>query len=176
MFDGFTATAPEMAVDMLSSPSAYTISAAVPGVDKKDINITVEDGILTIKAERKEERKEKYNKNNNNNQATQTQTGATTTTTETSNQDNATATTATSADNTTTSATTDSSSTAGTEVDDDVQYDYVESSYGTVQRSFSLPDDVDVTRLSARHENGVVKITIPRIAEKKVERQQIQIQ
>ncbi|MEU6970824.1 Hsp20/alpha crystallin family protein [Kitasatospora aureofaciens] len=40
---------------------AYVIRAELPGVDPdKDIDITVEDGVLTVRAERREEKKDKH--------------------------------------------------------------------------------------------------------------------
>lgn len=48
---------PEISLDMFSTPQSYSIHASVPGMDKKDIQVTVEDGVLTIQAERKESRR-----------------------------------------------------------------------------------------------------------------------
>lgn len=46
-------------VDMSETDKNIVIKADIPGVDPKDIDITVEDGVLTIKGEKKEEREEK---------------------------------------------------------------------------------------------------------------------
>lgn len=40
------------AVDVKETEKEYVIKADVPGVDAKDIDITLEDGVLTIKGER----------------------------------------------------------------------------------------------------------------------------
>jgi HSP20 family protein len=40
------------------SDKELIIKAEIPGMDKKDINITVSDGMLTIKGEKKHEKKE----------------------------------------------------------------------------------------------------------------------
>lgn len=48
---------PEITLDMFSTPQAYSLHASVPGMEKKDIRVTVEDGVLTIQAERKESRR-----------------------------------------------------------------------------------------------------------------------
>lgn len=39
-------------VDIKENKEAYTIKAELPGVDKKDINITLEDGVLTLRGEK----------------------------------------------------------------------------------------------------------------------------
>lgn len=44
------------AVDVEETEDAYRISADVPGIDPKEIDITLENGILTLKGERKEEK------------------------------------------------------------------------------------------------------------------------
>jgi HSP20 family protein len=44
-------------VDITESEKNYILRADVPGLDKKDLSVTVENGVLTIKGEKKEERK-----------------------------------------------------------------------------------------------------------------------
>lgn len=46
------------AVDIKEEPSRYVIHADVPGVDPKDIEVHMENGILSIKGERKSEKEE----------------------------------------------------------------------------------------------------------------------
>ncbi len=41
-------------------------------------------------------------------------------------------------------------------------YHRIERSYGSFQRAFSLPDSVDVDKVSASMENGVLKVTLPK--------------
>ena len=51
------------AVDIVEEPERFVLRADVPGVKPEDIEVTVENGMLTIKGERKEaheERKEGY--------------------------------------------------------------------------------------------------------------------
>ena len=48
------------AVDIKETDTAFEIHADIPGVDPKDINVHMEDGILTIKGERKSESKEEH--------------------------------------------------------------------------------------------------------------------
>jgi HSP20 family protein len=46
------------AFDVSETDKELIVKAEVPGMDKKDINITVSDGILTIEGEKKHEKKE----------------------------------------------------------------------------------------------------------------------
>ncbi len=46
------------AVDIKEEPDRYVIRADVPGVDPKDIEVNMENGVLTIKGERESESKE----------------------------------------------------------------------------------------------------------------------
>lgn len=55
---GVTASDWVPAVDIKEEGNRFLISADVPGVDPKDIEITMEDGVLTLKGERKSEARE----------------------------------------------------------------------------------------------------------------------
>lgn len=44
-------------VDIYEEPERFVVLADVPGVESKDINITAEQGVLTIRGERQSERK-----------------------------------------------------------------------------------------------------------------------
>ncbi len=46
------------AVDIKETDKAFIITADVPGVDPKDIEVNMENGVLTIRGERKEETEE----------------------------------------------------------------------------------------------------------------------
>jgi len=46
-------------VDVVESEKAYEITAELPGMDEKNIEVKVADGILTIKGEKQEEKEEK---------------------------------------------------------------------------------------------------------------------
>ena len=50
-------TVPEL--DVRESTNAITVEAELPGVDEKDITVTLANGILTIKGEKKQEKEEK---------------------------------------------------------------------------------------------------------------------
>src|SRR3546814_4392155 len=41
------------------TPKEYKLELAAPGLDRKDLKVEIENGILTISAEKEEERKEK---------------------------------------------------------------------------------------------------------------------
>lgn len=45
-------------VDIIDKEDAYEISVELPGIDKKDVNITLHNGVLSIEAETKQEHKE----------------------------------------------------------------------------------------------------------------------
>jgi len=52
-----SASAP--AVDVVEKDTAYEITAELPGMDEKNIELTVADDMLTIKGEKREEKEEK---------------------------------------------------------------------------------------------------------------------
>jgi HSP20 family protein len=47
------------AIDVIESDKAYEITAELPGLDAKNIEILLSDGTLTIKGEKQEEKEEK---------------------------------------------------------------------------------------------------------------------
>ncbi len=47
------------AVDVVESENGYEITADLPGMDEKNIEVKVTDGVLTMKDERQEEKEEK---------------------------------------------------------------------------------------------------------------------
>jgi len=53
---------------------------------------------------------------------------------------------------------------------------YYRSSSSAFQRSMTLPENVDLTKIAAKHEGGMLKISLPKLAGAKQNRQQIQIQ
>ena len=54
-FDGFA----PLAVDVAETDKAYVITAELPGVDEKDIDVSIQDGVLVIKGQKLQEREEK---------------------------------------------------------------------------------------------------------------------
>jgi HSP20 family protein len=50
------------AVDIVETPKEFTLTAELPGMDLKDVTLSVEDGVLTLRGEKVEERKEEEDK------------------------------------------------------------------------------------------------------------------
>ncbi|HXF93425.1 MAG TPA: Hsp20/alpha crystallin family protein [Nitrospiraceae bacterium] len=91
------------AVDISESEGEYLIKAELPGVKKEDIKVTLQEGVLTIQGERKQEKEEKGRK-----------------------------------------------------------YHRIERSYGTFMRSFTLPDSVDDSKVSAEFKDGLLYLHVPK--------------
>ncbi|MGA8010435.1 MAG: Hsp20/alpha crystallin family protein [Thiomonas sp.] len=53
----FTVWSPR--VDISEAPQAFTIKAEIPGVNKDEVKVNVDNGVLTISGERKQEKEEK---------------------------------------------------------------------------------------------------------------------
>jgi HSP20 family protein len=49
-------------VDISETDTAYLIKGEIPGVKKEDVKVSIEDGMLTIQGERKQEKEEKGKK------------------------------------------------------------------------------------------------------------------
>ncbi len=49
-------------VDISETDTAYLVKAEIPGVKKEDVKVTIQDGMLTIRGERKQEKEEKGKK------------------------------------------------------------------------------------------------------------------
>ncbi len=94
------------AVDIKEDSNCFTITADLPGISPREIDIHAENGMLTIQGERESEKKEEKQ-----------------------------------------------------------GYKRIERSYGNFFRRFTLPDTADTDQISARGENGVLTITIPKRAE-----------
>ena len=103
-------------VDISESDSEYEISAELPGIDEKDIDLEVSEGMLTLSAEKREEHEEKKK-----------------------------------------------------------NYHLTERSYGSVRRSFRVPDGVDVEHIKADFSKGVLKVTLPKTKEAKAKQRKIRV-
>jgi len=95
-------------VDIAETDKAFEIKAEIPEVNKEDVKVTVHNGVLTIRGERKQETEEKGKK-----------------------------------------------------------FHRVERCYGSFTRSFTLPDNVDETKISASFKDGVLNIQIQKIEQAK---------
>ena len=60
----FDAGSSIMKTDVKSDDKEYTLSIELPGIDKQNINIALEDGYLTVEAVRNHEETEKDEKSN----------------------------------------------------------------------------------------------------------------
>jgi len=96
------------AVDVKESADQVVVKAEVPGMDAKDINISITGKVLTIKGEKKSEREEK-----------------------------------------------------------EENYHLVERSYGSFSRSLKLPAAVDLDKIEAKYDKGVLTVTCPKKEEVK---------
>lgn len=103
-------------VDVKETDTGFELTAELPGVDKKDIDVRVSDNVVTIKGEKKSSREEK-----------------------------------------------------------EKDYHLIERSFGSFQRSLSLPCDVDSKRVEASLTDGVLKLVLPKAehVEEKVKKVEI---
>jgi HSP20 family protein len=90
-------------VAMKDSGDQLNIVAQLPGIAKEDVRVQLNDGVLTISAERKQP-----------------------------------------------------------ELKENEQWIRNEISYGKYERTIELPYDVDAGKVSAKHENGLLQITLPK--------------
>lgn len=60
---------------------------------------------------------------------------------------------------------------------DDKQKDYhvMERSYGMFERSFSLPSEVDAAKVDAQFDNGVLRVTLPKLPEEQSKAKKIAV-
>jgi HSP20 family protein len=96
------------AVDVYNNKDNLVIKADLPGMTQKEIDVSVEDGVLKIRGEKKKEEEVKEN-----------------------------------------------------------NYYRFERAYGSFERSFSLPTNVDATKIKAAYKDGVLQLTLPKKEETK---------
>jgi HSP20 family protein len=95
-------------IDISETDKEFMIKAEIPEVKKEDVKVNVENRVLTIQGERKQEKEEKGKK-----------------------------------------------------------FHRIERYYGSFVRSFTLPDNVDETKVTATFKDGMLNLQIPKIAETK---------
>jgi len=102
-------------VDIVENPNSFEIQLAVPGLNKEDFKIELNDNYLTVSGERKftNEKKERT-------------------------------------------------------------FHSIETHYGSFSRSFSLPENVDASKINATYTNGILELLIPK-DEKKALKQTIRV-
>lgn len=103
-------------LDVAETEKEYQVTLEIPGVEEKDIDVSLSGDVLTIKGEKKAEEKEE-GKN----------------------------------------------------------WHRVERSYGSFQRSFTLPDGVNSDKIEAGFKNGVLDVRIPKTGEVKLETKKISV-
>jgi len=54
----------EPSVDVVETDKSYEVSAELPGVDEKNIEVQIADGVLTLRGEKREEKEEQDEKKN----------------------------------------------------------------------------------------------------------------
>lgn len=91
------------AVDIDENEAKYTVTVEIPGGKKEDVQVEVEEGVLTIRGEKRSEREEKKD-----------------------------------------------------------QRRWIERSYGSFARSFTLPPNADAERIDAAFKDGVLTLSIPK--------------
>lgn len=89
--------------DIVEGPEDFVIKAELPGVNRQDVKIGVEDGTLRISGERKQEKEEK-----------------------------------------------------------DKKVHRIERSYGSFVRTFSLPANIDESKIAAEYKEGVLTVRLPK--------------
>jgi len=104
------------AVDIAESDKAYEITAELPGMEEKNIEVKVANGGLTIRGEKSEEKEEKKK-----------------------------------------------------------DYYLNERRFGSFERSFRIPDGVDVDKIEAKFKQGVLSVTLPKTAEAQKSEKKIEV-
>ena len=104
-FDTFNQTFP--AVNTIEKENQYLLEIAVPGMDKKDFEIEIQNDLISISSISKQEK----------------------------------------------------------EVKDNLNYNRQEFNYNSFHRTFSLPKEVDQSKIKAIYSNGILTITLPKLKE-----------
>ena len=125
MFDGvFRGTGDEdysfsswtPAVDIAEHDDEYLVKVELPGVNKDEVKLTLENNILTIRGEKKQEKETKKE-----------------------------------------------------------NYHRVERSYGSFQRSFTLPAAVKSDKIDASYKDGILTVSLPKVEEAKPKQIEVKV-
>jgi len=103
-------------MDISESDEAFKVTVELPGVEEKDVDVTVTDNRLTIRAEKRKESEEKAE-----------------------------------------------------------HFHRMERSYGTFERTMTLPPGIDSENVSASMKNGTLTITLPKTASTKEHTRKIEV-
>jgi HSP20 family protein len=110
------AAAMPVAIDVKEDEKAFHVSADLPGLTEKDIDVSFEDGLLTIRGEKKAEREDKKD-----------------------------------------------------------TWHIIERSSGSFARRLSLSAAIDINKIGAKFEKGVLNVTLPKLPEEKSSARKIEI-
>ena len=111
-----TFSVPSPAVDITEDAAAYKVTAELPGMSEKEIEVVLSDDTLTLKGEKRQEKEQK-----------------------------------------------------------EKNFYLSERSYGSFQRSFTLPDGVDRDKIAADFSKGVLTISMPKTAKAKEAEKKIEV-
>ena len=111
-FAGSPAEAPQMRVDVKETPEGYQVHAELPGVKKEDIHVHIDGPVVSISAERKQDK----------------------------------------------------------EVKEGEKVLRTERYFGKVSRSFQLGQEIDEAKASAKFNDGVLELVLPKKAEAQARR------
>lgn len=103
--------------DISETDKEYVIRAELPAVKKEDVNVVVDQGMISIKGERRQQKDDKTEK-----------------------------------------------------------YHRVETFYGSFERSFTLPDNVNADAIRCESKDGVLTVHIPKMEAQKSQAKQIIVQ
>lgn len=92
------------AIDLKELDGTYEVTAELPGIKPEQVEVTVENNMLTIRGEKKEEETK----------------------------------------------------------EEEGKWHVFERCYGSFERSFTLPRGVDESKVQARFDNGILKVTLPK--------------
>jgi len=103
--------------DVSETDKEYVIRAELPAVKKEDVQVTLDQGTITIKGERKQEKEDKSER-----------------------------------------------------------FHRIESFYGTFERSFALPENVNADAIRCESKDGILTVHIPKTEMQKAQPKQISVQ
>jgi len=112
--DELTAWSPS--VDVAERENECVVKVELPGVQRDDVKITLQDNMLTIRGEKKQEKESK-----------------------------------------------------------DASYHRVERTYGSFQRTFTLPTAVKADKVDANYKDGILTITLPKAEEAKARQIEVRV-
>jgi HSP20 family protein len=104
------------AVDIAEHDDEYLVKVELPGINKDEVKLTLENNILTIRGEKKQEKETKKE-----------------------------------------------------------SYHRVERSYGSFQRSFTLPAAVKADRIDASYKDGILTVSLPKAEEAKPKQIEVKV-